>query len=767
MEKIKFLKICVYFVVFLHLKNVSGRIHTLTIKNDQRKEFDISTFGFLVGGHLSIEIKDFQFEKFGDDSDHNVDNMFGFTLDKTTNSGLSPYLENKNEKCILLDKNMKSDGSVSVKFFKLNFSNKELTVENYGKDLEELLILQSNFTEYSRQGRHRREVELSNGIILNRYRRDDKGVNKEDVQENGTAEKDKEEDTETSDAEDNKKENYLTKLASYKSNTSPSLIKYVTEKLPGNGNEKNTDEAEKKMENGETDKKMENGETDKKTENSETEKKTENSETEKKTENSETEKKTENGETEKETENGETEKKTENGETEKKTENGEAEKKTENGETEKKMENGETEKKTENGETEKKTENGEAEKKTDNSENDKKTENNETEKKTENGEAEKKLETDENTNSGPVSNSPIPLIEKDGKYSGHFTVVIKSPTEEGLYNLFFHNCQNYNKRKKLINFTIHIEEANEGNYLSAGHIPLPIFYFVMCLVFTATGLLWLYVLRQSKENVFKIHYLMLALCFIKAVALLFHSLNYHFIAVNGHREEAFAIIYYITHLLKGAVLFITIVLIGAGWAFIKHILSDRDKKIFLIVIPLQILANVAQIIIEETEEGESQYTTWKEVLILVDLLCCGAILFPVVWSIRHLQEASHTDGKAAINLAKLKLFRHFYIMVVCYIYFTRIIVYLLKITVPFQYEWLDELFKELATFIFFFTTGYKFRPASNNPYLQVPQEDEDLEMDEVLTQSGALESVTKVTKTASKMETDFKMKQRESSHEYD
>ena len=52
------------------------------------------------------------------------------------------------------------------------------------------------------------------------------------------------------------------------------------------------------------------------------------------------------------------------------------------------------------------------------------------------------------------------------------------------------------------------------------------------------------------------------------------------------------------------------------------------------------------------------------------------------WNIS--QEASQTDGKAAISLEKLKLFRHFYIMVVCYVYFTRIIVYLLRITVPFQ-----------------------------------------------------------------------------------
>ena len=66
-------------------------------------------------------------------------------------------------------------------------------------------------------------------------------------------------------------------------------------------------------------------------------------------------------------------------------------------------------------------------------------------------------------------------------------------------------------------------------------------------------------------------------------------------------------------------------------------------------------------------------------------------------------------------------------MVVCYIYFTRIIVYLLKLTVPFQYKWLDEMFKEMATFVFFVMTGYKFRPASNNPYFTVPTDDYDME----------------------------------------
>ena len=45
----------------------------------------------------------------------------------------------------------------------------------------------------------------------------------------------------------------------------------------------------------------------------------------------------------------------------------------------------------------------------------------------------------------------------------------------------------------------------------------------------------------------------------------------------------------------------------------------------------QILANVAQVIIQETEEGSERYTTWKTLFLVMDLICCGAVLFPVVW----------------------------------------------------------------------------------------------------------------------------------------
>uniref|UniRef100_A0A8C1LTX0 G protein-coupled receptor 108 n=1 Tax=Cyprinus carpio TaxID=7962 RepID=A0A8C1LTX0_CYPCA len=271
---------------------------------------------------------------------------------------------------------------------------------------------------------------------------------------------------------------------------------------------------------------------------------------------------------------------------------------------------------------------------------------------------------------------------------------------------------------------------NPDGYLSAGEIPLPRLYISMAAIFFAAAVVWTYTLY----SVFKIHWLMAALAYTKAVSLLFHSINYHFINSEGHPIEGWAVMYYITHLLKGALLFITLALIGTGFAFVKYILSDKEKKIFMIVIPLQVLANVSYIIIEETEEGASEYTLWREILFLVDLICCGAVLFPVVWS--------------AMNLEKLKLFRHYYVMIVCYIYFTRIIAILLELTVPFQWQWCQEFLVEVSTLIFFVLTGFKFRPASNNPYLQLPQDEEDLEMDEVITESGVLEGIHKVKKTS-------------------
>ncbi|XP_039717503.1 protein GPR107 [Pteropus medius] len=366
---------------------------------------------------------------------------------------------------------------------------------------------------------------------------------------------------------------------------------------------------------------------------------------------------------------------------------------------------------------------------------------------------EKKQETGKSkrstVDSKAMGEKSFSVHKNDGAVSFQFFFNISTDDQEGLYSLYFHKClgnKMWSNDKFSFSLDIEITEKNPDSYLSAGEIPLPKLYISMAFFFFLSGTVWIHILRKRRNEVFKIHWLMAALPFTKSLSLVFHAIDYHYISSQGFPIEGWAVVYYITHLLKGALLFITIALIGTGWAFIKHILSDKDKKIFMIVIPLQVLANVAYIIIESTEEGTTEYSLWKDSLFLIDLLCCGAILFPVVWSIRHLQEASATDGKAAINLAKLKLFRHYYVLIVCYIYFTRIIAFLLKFAVPFQWKWLYQLLDEMATLVFFVLTGYKFRPASDNPYLQLSQEEDDLEMESVVTTSGVMENMKKVKK---------------------
>jgi hypothetical protein len=53
---------------------------------------------------------------------------------------------------------------------------------------------------------------------------------------------------------------------------------------------------------------------------------------------------------------------------------------------------------------------------------------------------------------------------------------------------------------------------------------------------------------------------------------------------------------------------------------------------------------------------------------------------------------------------------------------------LFQASLPFQYvTWAGEAVNEMATFLFYIFIGYKFRPYPDNPYMQVPDDEEDNE----------------------------------------
>lgn len=324
-------------------------------------------------------------------------------------------------------------------------------------------------------------------------------------------------------------------------------------------------------------------------------------------------------------------------------------------------------------------------------------------------------------------------------YSFNFTMSILNDHEEGNYYMSFLNCKgdrgpiHYDSSDRerstytttRFNLSLLIFETNwHENYLSAGAMPLPQMYFMFSVMFFLIGCVWVNYISRQKENILKIHKLMTVLVFAKACSVLFHGINYHYIALDGQPVVTWAYLYYATRSVKGALFFITLTLIGSGWTLVKHILSPKDKKIILVIVALQVTAHIAEIILDESTEGEASIEFWAELCGLVDLCSCIVIIIPITWSVRHLQEASRTDGKAAQNLKKMELFKKFYIITTIYIYVTRIMTFVFLSVLAYKYSWLAELFTEMATLIYLVITGYYFQPMQTNPYLLLSSEND-------------------------------------------
>lgn len=231
---------------------------------------------------------------------------------------------------------------------------------------------------------------------------------------------------------------------------------------------------------------------------------------------------------------------------------------------------------------------------------------------------------------------------------------------------------------------------------------------------------------------------MLAVVILKSLNLLCEAEDKSYIKRTGS-AHGWDVLFYIFSFLKGIMLFTLIVLIGTGWSFLKPFLQDKEKKVLIIVIPLQIIANIAQVVVDETALYGEEGVTWKQIFLIVDVVCCCAVLFPIVWSIKKLREAARTDGKAAVNLMKLTLFRHYYIVVICYIYFTRVVVYALETITSYRYLWTSAVASELATLAFYVFTGYKFKPEVQNPYLVIDDEEEEAAAEAALKTDGEFE----------------------------
>lgn len=294
------------------------------------------------------------------------------------------------------------------------------------------------------------------------------------------------------------------------------------------------------------------------------------------------------------------------------------------------------------------------------------------------------------------------------------------------YTLLFSNCLpqlevSMNVRSAMYNFD---GKSNRRDYLSVGKTILPKIYFALSLIYLSLSGVWIFVLFKKRLTAYGIHFFMLAVVILKALNLLCEAEDKSYIKRTGN-AHGWDVLFYIFSFLKGIMLFTLIVLIGTGWSFLKPYLQNKEKKVLMVVIPLQVIANIAQVVVDESRPYGQDWFTWKQIFLLVDILCCCAVLFPIVWSIKNLREAAKTDGKAAVNLMKLTLFRQYYIVVICYIYFTRVVVYALETITSYKYIWTSIVAEELATLAFYVFTGYNFKPEAHNPYFVIDDEEEE------------------------------------------
>ena len=50
-------------------------------------------------------------------------------------------------------------------------------------------------------------------------------------------------------------------------------------------------------------------------------------------------------------------------------------------------------------------------------------------------------------------------------------------------------------------------------------------------------------------------------------------------------------------------MFSVIVLIGTGWSYLKPFLTERDKQIMLVVFVVQVMVNIAVVVVDDESPG--------------------------------------------------------------------------------------------------------------------------------------------------------------------
>ncbi|CAI0433742.1 unnamed protein product [Linum tenue] len=307
-----------------------------------------------------------------------------------------------------------------------------------------------------------------------------------------------------------------------------------------------------------------------------------------------------------------------------------------------------------------------------------------------------------------------------------FNASIANP---GSYSLMFGNCQPEFEISMHVHTEMYNIEESSGEkvYLPVGQTLLPYLYLGFFSIYASFTLFWAFLCFCKQRSQYavvvgKIHLIMAALLLVKSLKLICAAEDKLHVSTTGS-PHGWDVAFYAFGFLKGIMLFTVIVLIGTGWSFLKPYLHEREKNVLMVVFPLQVLENIANVVIDETGPATKDWVAWNQIFLLMDILCCFAVLMPIMWSIKSLREASKNDGKAARNLEKLTLFRQFYLVLVVYLYFTRVAATAIGSVMGYRFEWVRYFLGEAASLVFYGFVFYNFQPVEKNPYFRVEEEE--------------------------------------------
>lgn len=266
-------------------------------------------------------------------------------------------------------------------------------------------------------------------------------------------------------------------------------------------------------------------------------------------------------------------------------------------------------------------------------------------------------------------------------------------------------------RKVVINLDLdNIALNGESTYLSAEEIPLPHMFSWSGLAYVGlacTFALLLY--RSPRRDVFALHMLMLCLIGLKILAIFCESFLYFSLSASG-QPHGWNVAFYFFQAARGLFVFLLVLLIGSGWRLMRS-LRPSDRYLFWIILPLQLVANLGLAAVEEKYLPE----LWFFIFQLLDILCCILVLSPIL-------EPSDRQKRPQ----QLEILRNFYIILISYIYATRVISTVLHMFLPPNSRWITKLLTELATIAFFTFVGLEFRPAKDHPFFTATEEGKEV-----------------------------------------